>query len=1269
MSEVTERLAFFLFVQSSARCATLLSGMYPSERSSFLSRLFFTWVTPLMRHPTTEVLNQEHLPELPRPLHVQCDIQRFENSREHCGANSLYLPLFWTFWHLLIVVIGISVVITSTAFLAPLLLREILRAIGGAPAPVWFQHQVSTLFGIALPRAYGIACALALALNSATSILALHHIFFVQPMLGFRMRSLLNHLIFQKALRKERSAATNMSTGFLVNLVGTDTLKISNLVAFLHSVWTHPSMLVGASIMLYWMVGVPALLGSASIMLLLCSSIAISRKQARLRRRLFTLSDSRVSLTRESLLHIKSAKLQGWEDNLAKKIQALRTEESALGRSLARLTAIMSFTSGTAPAVAMAITTSCIALTGGTLDAATLFPMLSLFLMQRFSLNVLPETIYNLMEASLSFQRISTFLRAPEYSPPALDTNLRCAVSLKGVTSVWPDGLVALTVPNVEIAKGALIAVVGSVGAGKTSLLLTLLGELAHKGGECRVGGSLGYVAQNPWVISDSIRNTVLSGKPFDPKRYATAIRASGLISDINSLPHGDSTQIGERGINLSGGQRQRVALARAYYHDAEIYLLDDPLSALDPGVANQVFTQLICKEMAGTTRILVTHRVEFARVADAVIVVENGSVIEYGTPNELQQSDSRFSELLEFHEMVAPEVPTHSEEAIPEADQEDELLETETDASGARIIVKEDRQVGAVARSTISEYIRRLAPGNTLMLLAALFMGRQLAALGTDLWLAWSSSTPNFNAVVFVVGYVACIVVLCVLSYHRSLYVLSRGILASVQSHERLLKGVIHAPLRFFESNPVGRILNRFSRDLETVEINLPRSFLDAGSCLTEISLVCIVIAVFAPITLVVLIPVVMAYYLLFRIYRPISREIQRLCSISLSPIFSVFSESLSGVETLRASGLQGAFGARFRESLDRNIRALYGQTATNRWLGIRLELLGTAVILVVGLATTIGLDIAAGVAFSGLVLCYTSAMTSTMNWAIRSLSMTENNLTSFERMERYASTSPESRGGILPPRGWPESGAVAIRGLEVRYRPDLAPALSGISCTISAGTRVGIVGRTGSGKSTLILSLLRLIEPTAGHIEIDGVDLNSLQLGALRNSIAVVPQEPVLFSGTLRENLDPFSDSSDEAVIAAMKRLQLSTLLSGLPEGLNTTVHEGGFNFSSGQRQLLCLARALLRKSKVIVLDEATAAIDVQTDYAIQRAIREEFRNSTVLVIAHRLGTVIDSDYILALRGGRLAEFGPPLELLSTPGSLLGQFVREVQAMAMSG
>jgi ABC-type multidrug transport system fused ATPase/permease subunit len=458
---------------------------------------------------------------------------------------------------------------------------------------------------------------------------------------------------------------------------------------------------------------------------------------------------------------------------------------------------------------------------------------------------------------------------------------------------------------------------------------------------------------------------------------------------------------------------------------------------------------------------------------------------------------------------------------------------------------------------------------------------------------------------------------------------------------------------MRFFESNPVGRILNRFSRDLETVESFLPRNLFDAAHCLCDTLAVCIVIAVIAPVTLVVIVPIAILYYHFYLLYRPAARELQRLASVSLSPVFAIFSESLAGLETLRVTGLNRLFTARFCSALDTQTRIVRAQTAANRWLGVRLEMLGTGVLLCVAVVMVFGLDMAVGVAFSGLALTYSNAMMGSMNWAIRSLSMAESSLTSFERMERYAETEQERIQGATPPPGWPTAGTVTLSNLSVRYRAELPLALRNISCSIPAGSRVGIVGRTGSGKSTLLLALMRLLEAYDGSIEIDGVNLASVSLTSLRQSIAVVPQEPVLFSGRLRESLDPFCQFSDTEIEAALGHVELLTFARSLPEGLDTKVHEGGFNFSSGQRQLICLARALLRKSKVIILDEATASIDVETDHAIQRAIRGEFKDSTILVIAHRLGTVLDSDLVLSLRNGELVEFGSPEKLLKESDS----------------
>jgi ATP-binding cassette subfamily C (CFTR/MRP) protein 1 len=553
-------------------------------------------------------------------------------------------------------------------------------------------------------------------------------------------------------------------------------------------------------------------------------------------------------------------------------------------------------------------------------------------------------------------------------------------------------------------------------------------------------------------------------------------------------------------------------------------------------------------------------------------------------------------------------------------------------------IIEAEERQIGSLHSSTIRSYAAKIAPGLAILTVIALFLGRQGAAVATDLWLTSWANQNQIELSLFLSGYLISILILCCMVYLRTVYILSRGLQAGAESHKALLHGVIRAPLSFFEANPVGRILNRFSRDLETVELSLPRSIVDAAHCLVETAAVSCIIAFVAPITLALLAPIAVSYFLLSKAYRPVSRELQRLSAISLSPIFAMTSESLSGIESLRASALGESFNRDFEAALNVNTRTVFTQTAANRWLGVRLEILGSALIFAVGVVASLGWSAATGIAFSGLALAYASSMTSSMNWAIRSISMVESSLTSFERIERYSSTEPERSIGNRAPSDWPKRGEIKFSGLSVRYRPHLPLALKDITLTIPAGSRVGIIGRTGSGKSTLILTLLRLLEPCRGSIEIDGIDISSIDLNDLRRSLAVVPQEPVLFSGTLRDSLDPFGEFSDREIESALERVELKSFLTTLPYGLNSEVREGGFNFSNGQRQLICLARALLRRSKVVILDEATASIDVHTDHSVQRTIRREFTGTTLLVIAHRLATIADSDLILALRDGQM-------------------------------
>jgi len=1242
--------------------------MQPRSSPSLLSKLLFSWATPVIQRAKKAPLNPSDLPELPKHMEVTNDSEKLglaAGKFKSFGYLSIFAAAASCYIGTIAIIMALSLVCLSVALANPLILRELLKALSDRSySPEWIQRDPFAAMHLAFNVPYPTLCALALASSSIIGIFGSHYLFFFQPNMAIRLRAALNALIFKKALRQQRAEQHRMSTGLIVNLVATDSLRIQNLFVFLNSIWYHPLTLIAIIFLLYRLVGAPALAGGCTLALLLSCSIFIARQQGKLRSRLSRIADSRVGLTRETLLHIKAAKSQGWEGNLENKINSMRKDEAAISAKLARLSALFAISSGIAPAAAMAVTSILLVRSGATLEAATLFPVLALFMQLRFSLNMLPETVHSVVEASVAAKRIYNFLTSSEFTPTEVVKEQVEAIRIQDLQTKWsPSGAKATRVSDsLSIPRGELVVVVGSVGSGKTALLLSILGELPSYSGSVSLGGTVSYVPQHPWIISDSVRDNITFGVDFDNSRYQRALFASGLRPDLQNLPAGDATRIGERGINLSGGQRHRVALARAVYQNAEIYLLDDPLSALDPQVARHVFNNLICGELRDKTRMVVTHRLEFAMEADRVIVIENGEIIEQGEPHHLIANSERFKQLLHFHRKISDEAPLTTSEprtANFQISQEEEVdVEEDLTASPEPLIQTEERRIGAVSNATFTSYFRKLAPGFALFGIALLFLGRQGAALATDLWLTSWSGVKQVDLPIFLSGYLGCVTLLGVIGYLRTMRVFSAGINAGISAHKDLLHGVLHAPLNFFESHPVGRVLNRFSRDLENVELALPRALIDSGHCLIETLTVCLMVTFVAPAVFMIIAPAAIIYYLAARFFRPASRDLQRLSALSLSPIFAILSECLVGVESLRASKLANIFTARYTNALDAYNRITYTQTATNRWLGLRLESLGVAIILGIGLSVSLNLGISSGVALSGLALTYSIMMTSTMVWAIRSISMVENNLTSYERIERYAHTPSESPHGEKAPAGWPSRGAITLKDFSARYKPELPLALDRISCAIPAGSRVGIIGRTGSGKSTLISSFLRLIEPSSGSIEIDGVDLSTLELSELRGALSVVPQEPILFSGQLRESLDPFKICSDQEIWHSLERVGLKEIVASLPNKLNADVREGGINFSAGQRQLISLARALLRKSKVIILDEATASIDSEADYKIQNVLRNELRGSTVLIVAHRLPTVMDADLILGLKNGRLVDFGSPNELLSNKDSLLASF-----------
>ncbi len=1211
---------------------------------SLLRNLCFSWVTPFIRANFLRPLDSAGLLPLPPDQDVASDTLRFAAALHRDPQRRLTRAIAYVFRSTLLTVFLFGIVLLTSSVGNPLILRRLIQALSSHPPtpPEWI-HYIGDLCGIAPTTLTPLLLAGALSLSTVIAIISVHNMFYHTNVLAFRVRAVISALIYQKSLTLSSSARESCTTGFILNLLSVDSPKIMHSLIMIHSLFFHPTQIILVITLLYGLLGLPALVATLVIICILFLSLLLGKSQTRSRAKLSRASDNRVTLLHEVLSHMKAIKLQSLEEILTARIDHLRSQELTHSRRMALATSGMLFFSSTGAALALCAALAVAVYRGDTLHAETIFPALALLTVLRFALGVLPETVFTFAEALVALRRIDGFLLLPNQPHVPIQPMSPYGVQALDAHFKWPNGLPALKLEALTIARGELVAVVGSVGAGKSALLKALGGELVRAQGSISLAGPVTLLPQEPWILSDTIRNNILCGTTCDEELYARCLEASGLQPDLASLPQGDQTTIGERGINLSGGQRQRVALARALYAQPTVVLLDDPLSALDPQVAEHVFQNAIVTGLSATTRIMVTHRLEFALRADRVIVMEGGAVIEDGSPEILKANQARFSELFAYHAHTnLIDSPYDKHLVVPSAaDPEfDEPSLSEADRSS--VTVAEERAYGALRKSTLLRYLALLSPRSAragLCLLLTLFLGRQLFLLSADLWVARYADGRVTDLASFISGYLPLLLLLCGFTALRALYVLWRGLSAGVLAHQLLVRGLLAAPMRFFESHPVGRIINRCSADVSTVETILPRNLLDAAHHLLEMLCIIAFVVVSFPMSAGLMVPLVMLYYLILRSYRPTAREGQRLESIARSPTLALLSESIAGASTIRLGGLQDIFCRHFYAFVDELTKTSRSMNAANRWLGVRIESVGAFIIPVVTVCAVCAPSTQAHPGIAALLLTYSLSIMSSMNWFGRTLVLIESNLTSFERIQTYAHTPPERWDGrVTPPTDWPERGALTCQELCVRYRAGLPLALKSISFSIPPQQRVGIVGRSGSGKSTLIAALTRLVEVDSGSVTLDGVDLASVDLKRLRRAITVVPQEPVLLSGTVRDNVDPFASFSDSAVLEALHRVEYSDEEQAPATILNFRILEGGRNLSSGERQLLCLARALLYGARVVVLDEATAYVDLETDHKLQKVIRREFSDTTVLVIAHRIETIADSDQILCLQDGRV-------------------------------
>ena len=792
-------------------------------------------------------------------------------------------------------------------------------------------------------------------------------------------------------------------------------------------------------------------------------------------------------------------------------------------------------------------------------------------------------------------------------------------------------------------------------------------------------------------------------------------LEACSLLPDIAILPAGDKTEIGEKGINLSGGQKTRISLARAVYQNCDMclsgcaltlrYLLDDPLSAVDAHVGRHIFRHCIKGLLAHKCVVLVTHALEFLPACDQVIVLENGAVVDQGTFEKVSQATSGvLASLLQAQKEAQAQQAQQAQEESPisplspmemsplssekngesdgekkkdaEEESDEEITEQakqaeealgESDAKKGELTVEETRVKGKVKRSVYLMYF--IAAGGTCIIsvILLLFVLAQVVRAINNWWLTyWSNDSAGRDAKWYLLIYIILGVLTVVVAIIAHLVLFFTGLRASSHLHDGLIKGILYSPMSFFDQTPLGRITNRISKDIYTVDKTLPGVFSSLLSCLFSVMSTLIVIIIASPLFIVVLIFLSIYYVYEGCYYIKSSREIKRLDSISRSPIYANFGETLDGTSVIRAYQAEKQFIQKNYDLLDRNQRAYFIISSSNCWLGIRLEFAGTIIIGATALLSVIQKPSATElfISMAALAISYSLDTTQDLNWVVRMVTDMETQIVSVERIEEYTELPSEAPAHIpdtKPSEPWPSKGDISINGIVMRYRPELEPVIKELSVHILPGEKVGVVGRTGAGKSSLVLCLMRIVELERGSIEIDGVDISKIGLEDLRSKIAIIPQEPLLFSGTIRDNLDPFSNYTDEEIWSALQRASLHELIAQDPAGLEKVVEEHGTNYSVGQRQLLCVARALLRKSKVILMDEATASIDLETDMKIQKTIREEFSDSTVVTIAHRIHTIIDSDKVMVMELGRLKEFDKPSVLLSDKNSMFSQLVEK--------
>ncbi|NXG03290.1 MRP7 protein, partial [Sakesphorus luctuosus] len=1303
----------FLSINSSCQEDQLISepGIpVPDEQAvaedgeSWLSCFFYFWMNPVMKRGYQGKLNQpQDVCVLPRQLQTArvCD-------RSRCAQETVRL------FSVLHAAFGFRFYSLGLLHLAGKLLSF--------SGPLLLNLLVNFMESRQEPLSHGVLYALGLFAGSFLAALLRNQFSYEMNKVALMVRAAIISAVYRKALRVSSASLARFTVGEIVNFMSTDTSRLVNFCLSFHELWSLPFQFAITLYLLYQQVGVAFLGGLALALLLVPINKILANRIMMNSKEMLKHKDTRVKLMTEFLCGIRVIKYYTWEKHFSTRINACRAKELQKLRAMNYLDAVCVYLWAALPVVmSIAIFITYVQL-GHQLTATKVFTALALVGMLILPLNSFPWVLNGILEAKVSLDRIQRFLELMDQdleayyaldspSDTATAVEMRCAafswvpVEEERTRQPLSTGTLQLHIENLALRKGMLLGVVGKVGSGKSSLLAAITGELIKQGGRvyvCDLEQGFGLATQEPWIQFTTVRENILFGREYDARLYEEVVEACALSEDLNILPAGDQTEVGENGVTLSGGQKARIALARAVYQEKELYLLDDPLAAVDADVANHLMQKCILGVLKHKTRILCTHRTEFLEKADALLLIDNGRMVKTGTPADILPLVEAFPKFKDMDKR-------QKDKASDEQGQE-EPTETEKELTQANNLIykEEEKKEGAVAFQVYKAYWLAVGTWLALLILFSLLL-MQASRNISDWWLSyWISSIPQTaNTSVMVcsasppspelllfsaAGLVSPIqaldttpvpsngsvdvnfylIVYGSIAGANSLFTILRAFLfaygtlrAATVIHKRLLQRALKATVTFFDTTPTGRILNRFSSDLYCVDSSLPFILNIFLANIYQLLGMLVIITYGLPWIGLVLLPLTVLYFSLQHYYRRTSRELKRLYSITLSPIYTHFSETLSGLSSIRAMRATQRFELENQLRLEQNQRCLFASNTAMEWLDIRLQMIGVAVVTAIaGIAIIQHQKQLGNPGLVGLALSYALSVTNLLSILISSFTHTEIMMVSVERTEEYTTDIPmEPQDKLVQVAAdWPSQGLVEFQEVVLAYREGLPNALDGVTFTVYPGEKLGIVGRTGSGKSTLFLALFRMVELKSGQILLDGVDSRLVGLEELRSRLAIIPQDPFLFSGSIRENLDPQGKRTDAELHEVLEQCHLRDAVTQMG-GLDSEVGERGKSLSVGQSQLMCLARALLTQAKVLCIDEATASVDQKTDQLLQQTIRQRFADKTVLTIAHRLNTILDSDRVLVMQAGRVAELDSPTHLSQKDGSLFQHLLHSRQ------